>query len=120
MGIMVVNKCPEHKIIFKILQRYTEDLIILFFFLLSGLHLDINTLGDASFLIFIFVTFRALGKYLGAKAGAKIVRANKMIQNYTAGGLFPQAGIVIGLVLSVYQIEPFKDIAEILLRNNFV
>ncbi len=117
MGIMVVNKCPEHKIIFKILQRYTEDLIILFFFLLSGLHLDINTLGDASFLIFIFVTFRALGKYLGAKAGAKIVRANKMIQNYTAGGLFPQAGIVIGLVLSVYQIEPFKDIAEILLTT---
>ncbi len=31
------------------------------------------------------------------------------------GGLIPQAGIVIGLVLNVYKMEAFGDIAELLL-----
>jgi len=117
MGMVVVNKCNRQKIIFKILERYTEDLIFLFFFLLSGLHLDIMTIPQATVLILIFVSLRTMGKFMGTVAGARIVKADRSIQKYTAGGLLPQAGIVIGLVLSIYQKEQFKDIAEILLTT---
>ena len=34
-----------------------------------------------------------------------------------AGDLLPQAGIVIGLVLSIYEIEEFKEISGILLAT---
>ncbi len=117
MGMVVVNKSHQQKIIFKILRRYTEDLIFLFFFILSGLHLDITTIPQATFLIFLFVVLRVAGKMLGANWGAKLVKADKKIQKYTAGGLLPQAGVVIGLVLSIYKNEHFVDIAEILLTT---
>lgn len=117
MGIIVVNKCKKQRLIFRILERYTEDLIFLFFFLLSGLHLDIATLPNATVLIIIFVLLRTAGKFIGADLGARIVNADTSIRKYTAGGLLPQAGIVIGLVLSIYQEEEFKEISEILLTT---
>jgi len=117
MGMVVVNKCKEQKIIFRILERYTEELIFLFFFLLSGLYLDISTVQSATALIFIFVLLRAAGKFIGANTGARLVKADRSIQKYTAGGLLPQGGIVIGLVLSIYQKEQFNDISEILLTT---
>lgn len=117
MGVVVVNKCQQHKLIFRILERYTEELIFLFFFLLSGLHLDISTIPHASIFIAIFVVLRIMGKYVGANAGARIVSADRLIQRYTGGGLLPQGGIVIGLVLSIYQKEGLKEMSEILLTT---
>ncbi len=117
MGMVVVNKCRQQKIIFRILRRYTEDLIFLFFFILSGLHLDITTIPQTTVLILLFVVLRVVGKMLGANWGAKLVKADRKIQKYTAGGLLPQAGVVIGLVLSIYKNEYFVDIAEILLTT---
>lgn len=117
MGIVVVNRCKQHRLILRVLERYTEDLIFLFFFLLSGLHLDIATLPKATVLIIVFVLLRTIGKFLGTYWGARMVNADPSIQKYTAGGLLPQAGIVIGLVLSIYQKEEFKEISEILLTT---
>jgi len=117
MGVVVVNKSPYQKFIFRILERYTEELIFLFFFLLSGLHLDISTLSQAAFSIALFVLLRIIGKYSGSNIGARIVGADPMIQKHTGGGLLPQGGIVIGLVLSIHQKEEFKEIAEILLTT---
>ncbi|WP_430934060.1 hypothetical protein [Saccharicrinis sp. 156] len=59
--------------------------------------------------------FRIAGKYLGAYWGAKIAKADSSIVKHMDGGLIPQAGIVIGLVLNVYKMEAFGDIAELLL-----
>ena len=115
MGVVVANKCKHQKEIFRILERYTEDLIFLFFFVLSGLHLDISTIPQVTAIIFIFVLLRTAGKYIGANIGARMAKADRSIQKYTAGGLLPQAGIVIGLVLSIHQNEAFKGISEILL-----
>lgn len=117
MGMVVVNRCKKQKIIFRILERYTEEIIFLFFFLLSGLHLDISSIPKATSLILIFVIFRTVGKYLGVSTGARMVKADPKIGKYTAGGLIPQGGIVIGLVLSIYQDPQFKEISEILLTT---
>jgi Kef-type K+ transport system membrane component KefB len=117
MGIAVVNKSNRRKEVFGILERYTEDLIFLFFFLLSGLHLDLSSLPIASSLILLFIVFRTIGKILGAYWGAKFVKADQSIQKYTAGGLLPQAGIVIGLVLSIYNEVQFSEISEVLLAT---
>jgi Kef-type K+ transport system membrane component KefB len=117
MGIVVVNKCNQQRVIFRILERYTEDLIFLFFFLLSGLHLDMATLPEATILIIIFVVLRIAGKFIGTNLGSRMVKADRSIRKYTAGGLLPQAGVVIGLVLSVYQNAEFKEISEILLAT---
>lgn len=115
MGMVVVNRCEEEKKVFKIIERYSEDLIFLFFFLLSGLHLNIYTIPHAIIFIILFVLLRGVGKFIGANIGARLVHADKLIQKYTAGGLLPQGGIVIGLVLNIYQNETFSAISELLL-----
>jgi Kef-type K+ transport system membrane component KefB len=117
MGVTVVNKCNQEKLILRILERYTEDLIFLLFFLLSGLHLDITTIPPAIALIVLFVFLRTIGKYAGANSGARIAKAGQSIQKYTAGGLLSQGGIVIGLVLSIYQYEELNEISGILLST---
>lgn len=117
MGMTVSNQTKNFKTVFRILERYTEDLIFLFFFVLSGLHLDIGTIGHAAPLILLFVGLRATGKVVGANLGSRIVHAHKSIRRYTAGGLLPQAGVVLGLVLSIYKSHDLSGIADILLTT---
>ncbi len=117
MGVVVVNKCKQHDLIFSILRRYTEELIFLFFFLLSGLHLDISAIPKALILILLFVLLRAFGKFSGAAAGGRMVNAGAAIRKYTASGLLPQGGIVIGLVLSIYEQEGFREFSDVLLAT---
>jgi Kef-type K+ transport system membrane component KefB len=79
--------------------------------------LDLSSLPIASSLILLFIVFRTIGKILGAYWGAKLVKADHSIQKYTAGGLLPQAGIVMGLVLSIYNEVQFSEISEVLLAT---
>ena len=117
MGAVIVNTCKKQNTIFRIIERYTEDLVFLIFFLFSGLNLNISTIPQATLLIGLYVLFRTLGKYIGANVGARIAGADRTIQKYTAGGLIPQGGIVIGLALSIYQRPIFGDVADLLLTT---
>ncbi len=117
MGVMVTNFNILNKKIFKILERYTEELIFVVFFTLSGMHLEFSVLGKYYPLIFIFILFRALGKITGAMYGARISKASKKVQKYVAGGLIPQGGIVVGLALLMEQNPAFSDIAQILVST---
>ena len=68
-------------------------------------------------MILIFVVLRTIGKIYGATVGGMITGAEKPIRKYTGGGLIPQAGIVIGLVLIIYQREEFSAFSGILLTT---
>jgi NhaP-type Na+/H+ or K+/H+ antiporter len=115
MGAFIANFNKQNNLIFKIIERYTEELIFLFFFILSGLHLDITSIPAAGFLIAVFVVLRITGKYFGSRLGAAWGRAPKKVQKYTAGGLIPQGGIVIGLALLISKNPDFSQISDTLL-----
>ncbi|MFP4690405.1 MAG: cation:proton antiporter [Bacteroidales bacterium] len=117
MGVVTANTCRKQKLIFNLLERYTENFIFLIFFLLSGLHLDISAIPQAAPLIILFVLLRSLGKYLGVYSGARLAKSDQSVRKYVAGGLIPQAGIVIGLILSIHGEEGFADISDMLLAT---
>jgi Kef-type K+ transport system membrane component KefB len=80
------------------------------------MHLNLSFLISMPFVIVLYVLFRIIGKVTGVWFGAKITGANKNIQNYLGMALFPQAGIAIGLALSL-QTEPgLEFIAPIILN----
>ena len=54
MGAVVVNFNVKREKIFKILERYTEELIYVFFFTLSAMHLDFSVMASHSLSILIF------------------------------------------------------------------
>ncbi len=115
MGATVANTNPDQDTIFQILERYTEELIFLFFFVISGLYLDISSVSVALIPILVFVLLRIVGKFAGGYIGGKWANASKPIQKYTGGGLVPQGGVVIGLALSLLQNEAFEAFSELLL-----
>ncbi|MFT5170409.1 MAG: Kef-type K+ transport system membrane component KefB [Candidatus Marinamargulisbacteria bacterium] len=113
MGIFIRNFSPNEHRLFDLLERYSDEMITLLFFTLSGLHLKMAFIKPLIPLIIVFVILRGLGKYLGVLAGAKISDAPESIKKYLTPGLIPQGGIVIGLALLVLktpEMEPFSDL----------
>ncbi|MGA1867278.1 MAG: cation:proton antiporter [bacterium] len=115
MGVMVVNYNQKREEIFMVLERYTEQLIFIIFFALSGMHLNFSVFSKYFILIVFFVILRALGKISGTIAGAHFSQSSQKVKRYTAGGLIPQGGIVIGLALLIKQNKQFSGIADIIL-----
>jgi Kef-type K+ transport system membrane component KefB len=116
MGIIVVNYNEQREKAFRILERYTEELIFVLFFTISAMHLDFSVLLANYLLILLFVIFRSIGKFSGSLIGGKISKSSVKMQKYTAGGLLPQGGIVIGLALAIKQKPVFDSISEIIIN----
>jgi len=115
MGVVVVNFNPKHEKIFKVLERYTEELIFLVFFTVSGMQLDFSVLPTALIMIIFFVLFRGIGKVAGTVCGAAIAKSPGNVRKYTAGGLIPYGGIVVGLALLMKQNAAFSGFADIII-----
>jgi Kef-type K+ transport system membrane component KefB len=116
MGIVVVNYNAQKEKIFKILERYTEELIFVLFFTISAMHLDFSVMASNALLIIMFILFRTIGKLSGTIVGGKLSKASFPVKKYTAGGLISQGGIVIGLALVIGQNPAFGSIADIILN----
>jgi len=115
MGIFVVNTNPKQEMIFNMLTRYTDELIFVLFFTLSGMQLNFSALVNSYPIIIVFVLLRALGKISGTWMGAKLSGAPGMVKKYTAAGLLPQGGIVIGLALILKPQTAFATYADMII-----
>lgn len=114
MGIVVVNYNPIQNKIFELLERYTDELVFVIFFTLSGLQLNFSILGDAYMLIGLFILLRFIGKWIGTVSGATLAKSDTKIKKYTTWTLLPQGGIVIGLALTLQNKPAFSDYADLI------
>ncbi len=117
MGMMVVNFNPKQEEIFGVLERYTENLVFIFFFALSACQLDLSMLKDSAIFIVLFVLLRAIGKYTGVYWSASAMGRSSNVKKYTAGGLIPQGGIVIGLALTLGNNEILAPLADLVIST---
>ncbi|MFA7676758.1 MAG: cation:proton antiporter [Candidatus Omnitrophota bacterium] len=115
MGAIVVNFNPKRDRIFEILERYTEEVIFVMFFTISGMQLDFSVLSKVFGLVFLFALFRIIGKVFGTAVGATIAKSSSNVKKYTGGGLVPAGGIVIGLALLMKQHPAFNKMADIII-----
>ena len=115
MGVIVVNFNSEGSKIFKIIEGNTEELIFVLFFTLSGMHLNFSVLSTSYILVLFFVVSRAIGKFSGTFVGASVSKSSTAVKKYTASGLIPQGGIVIGLALMIKQNPAFGAISDIII-----
>ena len=114
MGMVVVNFSPIREEIFSVLERYTEELVFVIFFTLSGMYLNFSVLGTSLVLVLFFIVFRFAGKTMGVYLGARLADAPAKVRKYTAGGLIPQGGIVIGLALLVKANAAFSQFSDVI------
>jgi len=116
MGIVMSNLSKNFTLVKKEFDYHLKDMIFLLFFTISAMHLDIEFLLFMPKVIFIYVLFRIIGKILGVWVGGKVMKTDKNIQKYIGLALFPQAGIAIGLALSLQREAGFETVAPIILN----
>jgi NhaP-type Na+/H+ or K+/H+ antiporter len=83
-----------------------EDVIFAMFFVLAGLHFELCVIKVAGMLALLITVGRFTGKYLGARAGATIVRSPPPVKKYLGLTLMPSAGVTIGLGLLAQTVLP--------------
>ncbi|MBT3181046.1 MAG: sodium:proton exchanger [Deltaproteobacteria bacterium] len=117
MGIIVTNFNKQRERIFGFLERYTEEMIFVLFFSLSGMYLDFSVLGTTAVLVLLYAIFRTIGKFFGTFIGASISHAAPAIKKYTFFGLIPSGGIIVGLALILRANPAYKDIAGLIINT---
>ena len=101
MGIVVANIRPHRsRSCFVSLQSISTPLYMLFFVLI-GARLDYNLLLTMGSVGVIYFLFRLFGKYFGAFTGAYLANVPDKVRKNIGLCLFSQAGVAIGLALSI-------------------
>ncbi|MDD4957499.1 MAG: cation:proton antiporter [Candidatus Omnitrophica bacterium] len=117
MGMVAVNFSRDADRLFMSIRDYFEEFVFVVFFVLAGANLQLGVLLTALPIVIVFVVLRVAGKIIGAGTGAIIGGAEPSVKKYTAYGLIPQGGIVVGLALLVEQNGAFKPFAPVLLNT---
>ena len=102
LGTVFCNMCEFSANLMEKTDRWTAPLFILFF-VLSGSELEFEVFKDLSVIGIgvVYIIFRSLGKYFGASFSAKLVKCEPNIQKYLGITLLPQAGVALGMSITV-------------------
>ncbi len=105
VGATMVNLSQRSRKLFDTLGG-TDPPFYAIFFVIVGADLDVSSVADMGLLGVTYLVGRSIGKFLGARLGAQLLNLDKSVQRYLGFGLMAQAGLAIGLMLSVEQRYP--------------
>lgn len=97
LGAVYTNVSDNDRV-FTQVNSFTPP-ILLMFFVLSGMRLNLPSLATAGVIGVFYFFIRILGKYIGAYLGARVCGYSANIRNYLGLALIPQAGVSIGLAV---------------------
>ena len=105
LGSVFCNLCPLSEEIMRVADRWTAPVLVLFF-VLSGAELELGVFAKAGSVAIglVYILFRSLGKYIGARESAKLVGCDKKVVDYLGFTLLPQAGVALGMCVTAAQL----------------
>jgi NhaP-type Na+/H+ or K+/H+ antiporter len=100
LGTVFCNICDFSAELMDRLDRWTAPIYILFF-VLSGAELNLAVFKDYMIVIIglVYIIFRCIGKYYGARLSATMAHADDNVKKYLGITLFPQAGVALGMAM---------------------
>ncbi len=100
LGTIFCNICDFSEELMDRLDRWTAPMFILFF-VLSGAELDLSVITQGIIVLIglVYILFRCLGKYFGARISSNMVNAPLNVKKYLGITLFPQAGVALGMAM---------------------
>jgi Kef-type K+ transport system membrane component KefB len=99
LGMVVVNRSPEHGRHIRFTIEQAGPVIYVLFFALVGARFQIALLPAMGLLGVAYVVLRSTGKFVGAWVGGTLGAAEPVVRNNLGFGLLSQAGVAIGLAL---------------------
>lgn len=96
--------------------EHYEEMFFVLFFTLAGAHFDLGTLGTNLPLLAVYVTARVAGKGIGGSLGARLAGAPPQVSRWLGPALIPQAGVAVGLALTLSHHPLYAAHAELVLN----
>lgn len=102
LGTVFCNLCEFSEELMAKVDRWTAPLFVLFF-VISGAELDLSVFTDWAVIVIgvVYIIFRSAGKISGATVSAKFMKCDPSIQKYLGITLLPQAGVALGMSVTV-------------------
>ena len=107
LGTIFCNICPSSEELMAKTDRWTAPLFVLFF-VISGAELDLSVFSDLTCVLLgvVYIVFRSAGKILGASISSKFMKCSPTIQKWLGITLLPQAGVALGMSITVAELGP--------------
>lgn len=104
LGFVVTNAAPRRSAaLFTTLRGFSVPIYVLFF-VLVGARLSLRQMPLWLIaIVVVYVVMRCVGKAFGAYLGARITKAEPVVQRYLGMGLFAQGGVAVGLSIMAGQ-----------------
>jgi Kef-type K+ transport system membrane component KefB len=96
--------------------EYFEELVFLVFFTVAGAHFDPRVFAGHWDLIAAYFLARLGGKMTGAALGARLSGAPRPVARWLGLGLAPQAGVAVGLALTLAHQPVFRDVSGVVVN----
>ena len=116
MGIVMVNTSHHFDLIQEEIDKHLANIIFMLFFILSAMYLNLESLVTIPVIIVLYTLLRLAGKVIGSYIGAVVSGSSDTIKKYMGIALFPQAGVAIGLALSIQNHAQLDSIAPLILN----
>lgn len=102
LGTIFCNICDFSPDLMEKTDKWTAPLFILFF-VLSGAELEFSVFADLAIVGIgvIYIISRSVGKYVGARLSASMVKCEPNVKKYLGITLLPQAGVALGMSITV-------------------
>ena len=100
VGATMVNLSRRSRRLFKTLEG-TDPPFYAIFFVIAGADLNLQLVSSMGALGFAYLAARALGKFIGAGIGARRLKMEPQVQRFLGFGLMAQAGLAVGLTITV-------------------
>ena len=113
LGTIFCNICDFSAELMDRLDRWTAPIYVLFF-VLSGAELNLAVFKDYTVIVIglVYILFRCLGKYYGARISADLTKADPNVRKYLGITLFPQAGVALGMAMKAMELGSIGSIVS--------
>jgi Kef-type K+ transport system membrane component KefB len=101
LGIVVTNLVVDNSEYIHCAVERVGPLAYILFFVMVGAHLQVSLLPQMGLLGIVYLLLRSIGKFGGAWLGGWLGGAEPQVRNNLGFGLLSQAGVAIGLALSI-------------------
>ncbi len=109
LGTMFCNLSPLSPDLMSRADRWTAPLFALFF-VLSGAELELNVFRDPAVIGIglVYILFRSLGKYFGARESCRLTGCDPTVTRYLGITLLPQAGVALGMCVTATALGDYE------------
>lgn len=112
VGATMVNLAERSRKLFDTLAG-TDPPFYAIFFVIAGADLDLTLIPTMGVIGLVYIGGRAVGKFVGAVAGARWLRLETQVQRFLGFALMAQAGLAVGLTIAIDQrFEMFAPIVS--------